>query len=469
MRPTSILPTAAALGALALGAAPAAHAVDDPVTTFAGKTGEATSHTCRSQGVEEDSCNQVPVGKHPSQRAVAAYADSWTHEALTLQFELAGDVPFVDAPWVGTHNSYNSLAYGYTPSRSDSNQQLTIADQLAVDVRSVEVDIHWFNGQPRTCHATGEHAGCSTEGPVGPILDEIAAFLDEPGNEDQVVLLYLEDHIRNTQGYDEVTAELERAFGEGIYRSPGGDCSPTLPLTLTRDDVLAAGARVVIVASGCGGGTPEDGATAWSQMVFDWSGGTVQHESRPRGFQDFPDCGPDFTRAQYDSRMIRYFEDSTFVTSTGSTVGAAGTDDGLTPATTAAMMRCGVDLTGFDQLLPDDGRLEASVWSWAEGEPDGSGACAVQRGADGRWETAGCASAKRPAACRTADGDWLVTAKAVKRKQASRACAKEGAAFAVPRTGHENALLYAATPETVESTWLGYRVRGGGWRAADAR
>ena len=464
MRPKTALLALPALLTLAL-AAPA-HAVDDPVTTLTNKAGEAISHTCRDYGQPEETCNSVPVGRHASPKAVAAHAETWTHRALALQHELASDVPFANAPWVGTHNSYNSMAYGYTPSRSDSNQQLTIGDQLRIDVRSVEVDIHWFNGQPRTCHATGEHAGCSTEGPVGPILDEIAAFLDEPGNSDQVVLLYLEDHIGNAEGYDTVAAELERAFGAKLYRSTGGDCSPKLPLTIVRDDVLAAGAQVVTVASGCGGGTVENGATAWSTMVFDWSG-DVHSESRPQGFQDFPDCGPDFTRAQYESRIIRYFEDSTFVTSTASPVGAAGPDDGRTPATTAAMMRCGVDLTGFDQLLPGDGRLEASVWSWAEGEP-GSGECAIQR-ADGRWEAAGCRRSERPAACRTDAGDWLVTSGDVRRKKAARACAKEGATFAVPRTGYENSLLRAAAPEGAGAIWLGYRLRDGGWRAADAR
>jgi hypothetical protein len=78
-------------------------------------------------------------------------------------------------------------------------------------------------------------------------------------------------------------------------------------------------------------------------------------------------------------------------------------------------VRCGVDLLGFDQLLPGDGRLDAAVWSWAPGEPrlGGGRRCVVQRPADGRWE-------------------------------ARRCSAKLGKASPTPRTGYENEQLRIA-------------------------
>ena len=464
MGPKLFVRAAVLIAALATSAAPA-HATDDPVTTLAGKGGEDVSAVCRANGQPEETCNQIPVGDHASPRAVDAYADSWTHRALSLQYELANDVPFANAPWVGTHNSFNSMAYGYTPSRSDSNQQLSLTDQLRIDVRSVELDIHWWNGQPTVCHGADFNAGCSTEGPVGPYLDEIAAFLDD--HSDQVVLLYLEDHIGNADGYDMVTSELDRAFGDKLYKSAGGDCSQPLPLDVTRDDLLDAGKQVVIVASGCGN------PGAWSQMVFDWSG-DVHSESRPVGYGDFPDpgCETDFDRATYESQIVRYFEDSTFVTSAASTgpeAGVATPDDGITPETAAAMMRCGVDLTGLDQLLPDDGRLDALVWSWKQDEPSAAGDCAIQDRETARWEATSCSAAARPAACVTPQGAWLTTNKAVTYRKAAAACAKQGASFAVPRTGYENQLLRTATPTGTGTTWLGYRSTAGHWSATDAR
>jgi hypothetical protein len=93
----------------------------------------------------------------------------------------------------------------------------------------------------------------------------------------------------------------------------------------------------------------------------------------------------------------------------------------------AEMVRCGVDLLGFDQILPDDGRLEAAVWTWSDGAP-GKGSCAAQT-ADG-FETISCKKAKLPYACRTADG-WTVAQ-------------KECDTFDVPRTGYDARRLIEA-------------------------
>jgi hypothetical protein len=131
-------------------------------------------------------------------------------------------------------------------------------------------------------------------------------------------------------------------------------------------------------------------------------------------FEGPPGCGPDFPRSVWDATLVRYYEDSTFLTDGASYVGQSTRDDGLTPATTTALVRCGVELLGFDQLLPDDGRLDAAVWSWAPGEPRaGAGRCVVQRPSDGRWEMRRCSK-------------------------------KLGAAQPVPRTGYENERLRAA-------------------------
>ena len=67
------------------------------------------------------------------------------------------------------------------------------------------------------------------------------------------------------------------------------------------------------------------------------------------------------------------------------------------------MTRCGVDLFGFDQLLPGDGRLAALVWSWAPDEPARRG-CAIQR-ADG-WRSVRCRS-HRASACEARGGYFI--------------------------------------------------------------
>ena len=303
----------------------------------------------------------------------------WVQRALALQYDLAGDVEMRNLPWVGTHNSFNSVAeMGPTLSTQDDNQQIRIVDQLNQGVRSIELDLHWFPSgsgggfAPVVCHARGEeegHAGCTTEKEFTVVLDTVAGWLR--ANPGQVLMLYLEDDL-GSQGHDVAAAQLEEKLGDLIYRPPGGDqaCVP-LPMALTRNDIRAAGKQVLAV-SGCGKGS------AWQSLLFDWS---FREEERPRGYRDFPDCDPTIERAKYDAKLIRYYEDSTQLTANVGTP-----DEGITLETAGRLTRCGVDLTGFDQLALEDQRLAGLVWSWAEAEPGlrPSGRCAVQS-ADGRW------------------------------------------------------------------------------------
>jgi hypothetical protein len=475
-RVTALLALVAA--AMAVAAAPASAAPDGPIADRCAEVNGAlvapcygadvlardATAACRWTGALPDGTCSVPPEPPVSEAAIQAYRESWIHRAMGLQYALANDVGFRDAPWVGTHNSFNSIAeMGPTLSDMDSNQQLSLTDQLRIDMRSLELDVHWFPSvhegaqrAPVVCHAQPDpHAGCSIERPLEPVLDEIAAWLrDHPG---QVLLLYLEDHLDDEAGYDAGAAAVRSALGDLLYAPAAGrtaSCTE-IPLTLSRKDVLAAGRQVVIV-SDCGAGT------AWRGVAFGWSG---HEETRPIGYRDFPDCGPDYPRATYDAKLVRYFEDSTWLTTTVAAAGQGEVDDGITPETAAAMARCGVDLIGLDQVLPDDGRLESLVWSWAPNEPAAGSDCAMAR-ADGRWETRACDESHR-VACRAADGSWTVPVAAVAQALAATACADLGLTFSVPRTGYENALLREAAGGS--EVWLGYGRSGDGWAAADQR
>jgi hypothetical protein len=428
-------------------AAPAAAGAQDPLTHGGEQLVRAVEST-------------TAPDRHEA--AIQAFEGSWTARTLAFQHHLAGDVGMLDATWLGTHNSYNSQAeVGPSLSATDSNQELTSVDQLRVGVRSLELDLHWFpairEGAPRApvvCHAQPDHTGCTTERTLAPVLRPIAGWLHE--NPGEVVLLYLEDRLDTQEGHDAAAAIIERELGDLVHAPGGaeGECTH-LPAGLTRDDVLAAGAQVVIV-SDCGAGA------AWRSQVFDWS---ERREARPVGYQDFPECGPAFTREEYDTRLIRFFEDRTWLTHGASHTGQTHRDEGLTPETAAAMTRCGVNLFGFDHLLPGDGRHDALVWSWADGQPAAGGDCAVQ--ADGgRWSVASCVP-PRPPACRTADGGWVVPTRPATPRTAARTCEAAGATFAAPRTGHENALLGEAGGGA--TVLLGLERSGDGWRALDAR
>ena len=122
------------------------------------------------------------------------------------------------------------------------------------------------------------------------------------------------------------------------------------------------------------------------------------------------------------------------------------------------MVRCGVNLVGFDQLHAGDERLPSLVWSWRVDEPaaDATSACAAL-GEDGRLFADDCAT-PRPIACRTAAGGWAVTAEAAPWASGDTACQTAGHAGAgVPANGWDSGLLRAeADAAGAPEVWLAY-------------
>jgi hypothetical protein len=428
------------------------------------KLAEAAAAECRRAGVPDTDCT-LPLGHHVASRMVSDYQGSWLHRTAMFQYALGDGLPLGRAQWLGTHNSFNSVNDSPTASHTDSNQQLSLTQQLDVDIRSVELDLHFFPslsaGGSKTvvvCHARGpdeENFGCTNEPTFAEVLPQIAGWLKE--HPSQVLLLYLEDELGDPAGYaqavDTLDSVLRRPDGSSmIYRPSASQMTAkgcaNLPLGISRDDIRARGAQVVIVGN-CQRG--------WASDVYSWDDDHVESGSTP-GYRAFPACDSTYSRAVYDAKLVRYYEDSTFVSAaTDPTESPADAHaQMLTPERVADMTRCGVNLFGFDQLLPEDGRIAASIWSWADGQPDPSGGDCATQGADGRWLTRPCET-RRPAACRTATG-WTVTAHAVPFASAASVCRASGASFDLPRTGYEDSLLRQAAGSGGE-VWLRYSLR----------
>src|SRR3954469_19320998 len=191
-------------------------AAADPVPLGATVVERDAAGTCRSAG-----------GPCQPEADVSGWQSTWTHRSLAFQYALAGDVPLRDAPWVGTHNSFNSIAeMGNTLSDTDANQQLSLPDQLAIDVRSIELDVHSFAGRQVVCHARGAdqgHAGCSVERDFASVLGEFGDWLRAHPN--QVVLLYLEDHLDGLADHDAAAATLHDTLGSLVFAPSGPGCT----------------------------------------------------------------------------------------------------------------------------------------------------------------------------------------------------------------------------------------------------
>jgi hypothetical protein len=424
------------------------------------KLAEAGAAECRRAGQPDSQC-ALPVGHQVSGQSVTDYQGTWLHRAAAFQYGLGNSLPLGRSQWLGTHNSFNSVNDTPTASHTDSNQQLSLTQQLDIDMRALELDLHFVPSVAAggskavvVCHGRGpdqENFGCTNEPSFSDVLPQISAWLN--AHPSQVVLLYLEDELGDPAGYAQtvgtLNAVLRRPDGTSlIYRPSSSEMTAkgcaNLPLGISRDDVRARGAQVVLVGN-CQPG--------WASDVYSWDDNHVESGSTP-GYRAFPACDSTYSRSVYDSKFVRYFEDSTFVSAAVNPTQspAQAEDQMLTPPRVADMTRCGVNLFGLDQILPGDGRIEASIWSWSKDEPNSSaGRCALQR-SDGRWLTGPCQT-RHPAACRTTAG-WILTPRAVPYSGASSACSARKATFDLPRTGYENSQLREAAGSS--EVWVKY-------------
>lgn len=444
------------VGALVLPAVAVADPLVGPQTVARQAVADGAATCRRDTPLTDEECAAVPGSPPVSEQALRDYEASSTHRALALQFALGNDVPLRQAAWLGTHNSYNTTTRAVTLSGLDANQQLSLTDQLRSDVRSLELDAHWFPSAfaggayaPVLCHARGAdegHAGCSTEPLLADGLAEIATWVRaHPG---EVVLVYLEDHLETDEGYAAAAADLRRVFGELLY-APGGTACTPLPLDRTRNDVLRAGKQVVVISS-CAAGA------GWNGAVFD-DGERARNETGPAGYGEDGSCDTAHAPAAFDDRLLRVYEDSTALTAT-----TEQATDPITVGKARALQRCAVDLTGFDQLVPNDPRLAASVWSWAPDEPVATGDCAVQ--SEDGWHAVPC-SQQHPFACRTSGG-WRIDRVVAPRAASPGRC--RGDQVGTPRYGYEAVQLAEAMKAArVGSVWLGLTRAGSGWAAAD--
>lgn len=419
---------------------------------------------------------------------VNAYEGSWTHRALALQRGLDDGVPLLDELFLHTHNSFNAAAYTlpkglaaptYYPTltNQDPNQIYSMTDQLRMDVRALEMDLHWFPspyGSAKTggkwvtlCHGQTDavgpanvQIGCSIDKPAQVGFAELAAWM--AANPSQFVILYLENQMQSSVQAHTIAGDLLlKYFGSYLVPTPPGQPCAPMPYETSRASLLAKGQRLLLVGNCDVGGT-----TSWGAAVH--GRGSLWDESGDPTHYTASDCAHDRSAHAARRSFRRFFEDSTWLTEvTGvSNPTAPSTSRRVSAADVTTIVSCGANLLGLDELRPDDGRISAMVWSWAVNEPSGPG-CAVN-GPDGRFRSAGC-GASHSFSCLTAAGSWHVTAATGPWSDGQAACAAEapGSRFAVPFNGLSNQLLKEAKAANgAASTWLAYHQVGASWQVS---
>lgn len=418
----------------------------------------AAQHCRRVPSAEEPVCPALD-GRPVHEAAVQGYEQSWVAHALDLQRDLDLDVPLTASLILHTHNSGNSAAYDPSLTINDANQVLSVTDQLRLGIRGIELDLHWTPnpaGEPEDglravvqCHgqtvatpAGSVHPGCSVDRTFDDHVAELAAWLGRPEAEDELVLLYLENQLDGDEAaHASAVASLERHLGALLHRPAHGAGCQHLPVHRTKRELMADGARVLLTGN-CGPG-------GWTDLVFE-RGGAWEESGSSTDDLVGSDCDAEREAVGYDEAFVRRYEDSTFL----SLMVNGGSH--ISPEAAAAMVRCGVNLPGLDQVHPGDERLPALVWSWrADADlDDPAAACAVQA-VDGRFDAAPCVTV-RPVACRTSEGGWAASGRSVAWAFADLACRAGGHDGAgVPANGWDNELLRRAT-EGVGDVWLAY-------------
>jgi len=331
---------------------------DERVCRSLEQLGRTTGQLCRFPGGPDDVCTDLD-GRSLSEARIAAYEQGWVHRALRLQSMLDESVPLRVGLTPATHNSFNSEVYPPTLSGLDHNQVYSLTDQLRMDMRGLELDVHWFPSPygdladggfaPILCHGqvvdvgpVPVHLGCTIERHLREGLAEIRAWLD--ANPTEFLLLYLENNLDgDAQAHDAAARAIAAELGELVLRPPdGAPCAP-MPAGESRRSILDGGHRVLIVGN-CGPG-------AWGTWVHE-RGPVWSESSSPAGddYPDYPQCaaaGGERDHEQYDTHFIRFFEDSTWLT-----VMVSGGPSEITRGDAGPMVRCGVHLTCFDSLLP---------------------------------------------------------------------------------------------------------------------
>jgi hypothetical protein len=417
---------------------------------------------CRDAATNNDACATVD-GTIIDEEAVKAAEHSWLARALAYQRALDDNLPLQEELWTHTHNSFNADVYPPTFYGIDRNQIYSITDQLRMGIRAIEIDVHWFyspRGDPANnfkavvvCHGgipppsiATDHFGCGVNDPLfADRLKELRAWLN--ANRDEVVMLFLENNLGEDKTAHDVAAKaIADELGELLVYKPATSCAE-LPMDSSRDDIRDSGdtGKQVIITGDC-----DSPGSAWGDWVHvrgpkRWiEGGLVYGDDYPA----YPACNTVRESEHYERNWIRHWGDETGLSD------GAGEGGDTSVADARNMVRCGVNMIGYDNLVPFDPRLEAVVWSWAKDEPIAANGSCAHEGADGRFHTGGCMSHKA-FACITPVGDWIVAGPAGAWDKGTKRCEHAGATFAVPRTGYYNELLKDA--KGAADVWLDYR------------
>jgi hypothetical protein len=153
---------------------------------------------------------------------------------------------FDEVCYATTHNAFNYQGAFLFP-----NQSFDITRQLQDGVRSLMLDVYWYNNRPTVYHSSNFLGNQ----PLSDLLDDIKTFLDAHPNE--VMSIIFESYIS--------AAQMDAVFTQAgllpyLHAQPQGSAWPTLA------DMIATNHRLVVLSDA------NDGqAYPWYHYVWDYA------------------------------------------------------------------------------------------------------------------------------------------------------------------------------------------------------
>lgn len=373
------------------------------------------------------------------------FKGSFTDRTLQAQRLLDLYAPIADNNILGTHNSYNSIAYSsFTAWYTNGfryifpQQSHTITEQLALGARFIELDVHWtlkmksffnYRYDLLLCHGLcSVHDKYLSEG-----LSEIATWLASAESENQVLIILIEDHMDGA--HEQAYQLLQQYLAPWLYVSNG--CL-AIPNTLTKATLLAQGKKVLVWNQSPDGRCYDN--SAYQQVVFSELGDIS------RKWEDRTAYGLVYNSIQ------------------------SGRLDVINAQDVRQFFKQGENIVNLDYINSHDGRLAAGIWSWDINEPNNSQNedCAVQWH-NGRWNDAQCTHLYAAACYQASNQQWQVTSVKGTWWQGESLCQQlaPDAHFQVPTNSFANTQLQKAKQALgYQNVWLNHDDRQveGQWR-----
>lgn len=398
--------------------------------------------------------------------------DPWVIQSLNFQRQIQRDFPLPYYHLPGTHNGYQTqhsgvgveeqalhelfVAAGYEENNVVlQNQRYSVTDQLRMGLRWIEFDMWGFvflHDDIRLCHdpfpdprllywveqaekATGTvlnwdsaNLGCFSKNNknLRAGLQEVDAWLKQPGNEEEIVVIYYDAKTLFTPDQrDQAENNALEVFGDRIFTAAEKRELGRWP---TAQELISWGKQVIVECNSDGYADSE--VVFYPTLSSKANGGDQFGVDR---FTPFPHCAIDGNPTDFSTGFFRPLDNSI----AKGPVGQPAPQKMIGPEDIRNFLECGISTMALDN--PQPAYMAEMIWSWDIAEPTGKGC--VYMNDKGRWRVDNnCESRERYHACMNEHNrkDWTLSSKTDSWHNAG---CPEGYTFSHPVNGYENALL----------------------------